>query len=379
MKKPKETRHHSRKAKPRSLALSPACLEAFALYKAQIKEEDDSEAFITLLENSQVERLFDATTQQDFFRGASEEQKPMTELELVRQAAQLLNIPLEQLVHSGALLLAKREILTRTKHLSPAAAGGADTPELSRSGSGVAGSADNRIKEAFEFLLKAGKEVTPARLAKLSRTNFNSAQRWIQLNHPQLLLNKTLRPRQARPMREKPPAAATATTAQLESSSSTPPSPPPPQKKEAQEEKSAGTGRDAHEIPKASKRLTKEKTKSVPTLQDSKPHSDSPPEPITFTDLELSSSHTIKLAYGALNQSGSVFFSVEPFGKAALDEALRAHQLKRTSFGHVELIKHKGHHLVPLAWLILLLPNNHQPFLEKLDRQIYRSFKPTRS
>jgi hypothetical protein len=81
----------------------------------------------------------------------------MTELELVRQAAQLLNIPLEQLVHSGALLLAKREILSRTKHLSPAAAGvgsGADTPELPRSGSGVAGSADNRIKEAFEFLLK---------------------------------------------------------------------------------------------------------------------------------------------------------------------------------------------------------------------------------
>src|SRR6516164_9309752 len=121
MKKPKETRRHSRKAKPRSLAISPACLEAFALYKAQIKEEDDSEAFITLLENSQ--RLFDASTQQDFFRGASEEQKPMTELELVRQAAQLLNIPLEQLVHSGALLLAKREILSRTKHLSPAAAG----------------------------------------------------------------------------------------------------------------------------------------------------------------------------------------------------------------------------------------------------------------
>ena len=379
MKKPKETRHQPRKAKPRSLALSPACLEAFALYKAQIKEEDDSEAFITLLENSQVERLFDASTQQDFFRGAAEEQKPMTELELVRQAAQLLNIPLEQLVHSGALLLAKREILTRTKHLSPAAADGGDTPELPRSGSGVAGSADNRIKEAFEFLLKAGKEVTPARLAKLSRTNFNSAQRWIQLNHPQLLLNKTLRPRQARPMREKPPAAATATTAQLESSSSTPPTPPPPQKKEAQEEKSAGAGRDARGTPKASKRLTKEKTKSVPTLQDSKPHSDSPPEPITFTDLELSSSHTIKLAYGALNQRGSAFFSVEPFGKAALDEALRAHQLKRTSFGHVELIKHKGHHLVPVAWLMLLLPNNHQPFLEKLDRQIYRSFKQTRS
>jgi hypothetical protein len=51
--------------------------------------------------------------------------------------------------------------------------GGAQSPELPRSG--VAGSADNRIKEAFEFLLKAGKEVTPALLAELSRTNFNSA------------------------------------------------------------------------------------------------------------------------------------------------------------------------------------------------------------
>jgi hypothetical protein len=356
----------------------PACLEAFALYKAQIKEADDSEAFITLLENSQVERLFDASTQQDFFRGVSEQQKPMTELELVRQAAQLLDIPLEQLVHSGALLLAKREILTRTKHLSPAAAaaaggGGAEAPEFPRAGSGVTGSADNRIKEAFEFLRKAGKEVTPARLAKLSRTNFNSAQRWIGLNHPQLLLNKTLRPRQARPMREKPPtAAAAATTRQPESS--TPPSPPPPQKKQEEEEtlKSAGAG-DAHGTPKAKR---KEKTKSAPALQDSKPpQSDSPPtEPIAFTELELSSSQTIKLAYGVLNQRGAAFFSVEPFGKAALDEALRAHQLDRTSFGHVELIEHKGHHLVPLAWLILLLPN-HQPFLEKLDSRIYRSFK----
>jgi hypothetical protein len=40
---------------------------------------DGTEAFIALLENSRVERLFDATTQQDrVFR--EEEQKPMTEL-----------------------------------------------------------------------------------------------------------------------------------------------------------------------------------------------------------------------------------------------------------------------------------------------------------
>jgi hypothetical protein len=124
----------------------------------------------------------------------------------VRQGSELLQIPLEQLVRSGAILLAKREILTRTKYLG-AGGGEAQSPELPRSG--VAGSADNRIKEAFEFLLKAGKEVTPARLAKLSRTNFNSAHRRIQLNHPQLLLNKPLRPRQARPNARKAALRAT--------------------------------------------------------------------------------------------------------------------------------------------------------------------------
>jgi len=46
---------------------------------------------------------------------------------------------------------------------------------------------------------------------------------------------------------------------------------------------------------------------------------------------------------------GSAFLSVAPFGNAALDEALRAHQLDSTSFGHVELIPYKGHHLVPVV------------------------------
>ena len=289
----------------------------------------------------------------------------MTELDLVRQGSQLLQIPLEQLVRSGAILLAKREILTRTKYLGASGAGGggeAQSPELPRSG--VAGSADNRIKEAFEFLLKAGKEVAPARLAKLSRTNFNSAHRWIQLNHPQLLLNKTLRPRQARPIREKPPAAA-------QQESSTPPSPPPPQKEETVKATAPAT-------PALKPQAAKQRKTKTTSATDSKPQANSP-EPIVFNDLKLSSSHTIKLAYGAVNQRGSAFLSVDPFGKAALDEALRAHQLDSTSFGHVELIPYKPTTTraitsFPVVWLMLLLPN-HQPFLEKNDREIYRTFK----
>ena len=45
----------------------------------------------------------------------------------------------------------------------------------------VTGSADQRMQEAFDTLRAAGKPLSPARLAKLSRTNFFSAQRWLQL------------------------------------------------------------------------------------------------------------------------------------------------------------------------------------------------------
>lgn len=47
---------------------------------------------------------------------------------------------------------------------------------------GVAGSADNRIEEAFKNLQASGKPVTAARLAKLAKTNFNSAQHWLENN-----------------------------------------------------------------------------------------------------------------------------------------------------------------------------------------------------
>jgi hypothetical protein len=345
--KPKTTEKRSTKkrspsASEQGLSLSPACLEAFSLFKAQIKEPDDSEAFIALIENSQIERLFDATSPQDFFRGSQEEVEPLTELELVRRGAELLHIPLEQLVRSGAISLAKREILTR-KHLG--SEGESDTPR-----SGVAGSADHRIQQAFEFLQQASKEITPARLAKLSRTNFNSAQRWIGLNHPQLLLNQKLRPRQARPMREKPAAS--------QQQASPPPSPPPPQQAPAPDP-----------LPEPGKKKT---TLAATAAAATAPEPES--QPIALKDLALSPSQTIELAYGAVNQRGSPFFSVEPFGEAARKEALSAHQLDPASFGHIELIYFKGHHLVPVVWLMLLLPE-HKAFLEKIDRDIYRAFR----
>ena len=52
---------------------------------------------------------FDASTQQDFFREASEAQKPMTELVSGATPTPGAAGQPEQLVRSGAILLAKRE------------------------------------------------------------------------------------------------------------------------------------------------------------------------------------------------------------------------------------------------------------------------------
>lgn len=146
-----------------------------------LREENLVEAFKEKHVRARISRL---ATAQDFFRGSEQpEFKPLTERELVRRAAQLLGVPLPQLIRSGAILLAKREILTRTNQP-------ADTEAPDNLRSGVAGSADHRIEQAFQTLSQAGKPLSPARLAKLSRTNFFSAQRWLQLHHPELLLQQ---------------------------------------------------------------------------------------------------------------------------------------------------------------------------------------------
>ena len=172
------TAQQKRSAKSqKELSLSREALKAFRHFQHQIGLADDSQAVLALIQRAEPENLFDATTPQDFFRGSEQPgiTGPLTERDLVGRAAGLLGVPLPQLIRSGAILLAKREILTRTKNQAP--------------GSGVTGSADQRMQEAFDTLRAAGKPLSPARLAKLSRTNFFSAQRWLQRNHPQLLLH----------------------------------------------------------------------------------------------------------------------------------------------------------------------------------------------
>jgi hypothetical protein len=182
------------------LSLSKEALKAFQHFKAQTGlADDDSQAILALLQQAEAENLFDDTTPQDFFRGSEQPgfKEPLTERALVRRATQVLGVPLAQLIRSGAILLAKRELLTRTNLTA-----GTEADALR---SGVAGSADHRMEQAFQTLSAAGKPLSPARLAKLSRTNFFSAQRWLQLHHPELLLQKSSEPPEATKPETTPP------------------------------------------------------------------------------------------------------------------------------------------------------------------------------
>jgi hypothetical protein len=216
--------------------LSKEALKAFQHFKARAGLADDSQAILALLQQAEPENLFDDTTPQDFFRGSEQPgfKEPLTERALVRRATQVLGVPLSQLIRSGAILLAKRELLTRTNLTA-----GTEADTLR---SGVAGSADHRMEQAFQTLSAAGKPLSPARLAKLSRTNFFSAQRWLQLHHPELLLQKNNTPETKLETTPPPP----------------PPAPKPPAtsaKSPQQPAKSSPAGSTAPKTKKPAKRV----------------------------------------------------------------------------------------------------------------------------
>jgi hypothetical protein len=221
------------------LSLSKEALKAFQHFKARAGLADDSQAILALLQQAEPENLFDDTTPQDFFRGSEQPgfKEPLTERALVRRATQVLGVPLSQLIRSGAILLAKRELLTRTNLTA-----GTEADALR---SGVAGSADHRMEQAFQTLSAAGKPLSPARLAKLSRTNFFSAQRWLQLHHPELLLQKSSEPPEATKLETTPPPP--------------PPAPKPPAqtspKSPQQPAKSSPAGSTAPKTKKPAKRV----------------------------------------------------------------------------------------------------------------------------
>jgi hypothetical protein len=101
------------------------------------------------------------------------------------------------------------------------------------------------MEQAFQTLSAAGKPLSPARLAKLSRTNFFSAQRWLQLHHPELLLQKSSEPPEATKPETTPPPP--------------PPAPKPPAQTSAkspqQPAKSSPAGSTAPKTKKPAKRV----------------------------------------------------------------------------------------------------------------------------
>jgi hypothetical protein len=62
---------------------------------------------------------------------------------------------------------------------------GADRAGVRRAG--VQGAADDDIQEAFESLQAAERPISAARLARKTKTNFHTAERWLKNNHPELL------------------------------------------------------------------------------------------------------------------------------------------------------------------------------------------------
>jgi hypothetical protein len=69
---------------------------------------------------------------------------------------------------------------------------GADRAGVRRAG--VEGAADDDILEAFESLQTAGRPISAGRLARKTKTNFHTAERWLKNNHPELLRNRRQQP-----------------------------------------------------------------------------------------------------------------------------------------------------------------------------------------
>ena len=97
---------------------------------------------------------------------------------------------------------------------------------------------------------------------------------------------------------------------------------------------------------------------------------------VPLTQLSLPGSHTISLAWGALNQKGIAYFSVQPFGQMVLAEALRANQSDDLA-QHTQLILHQDHHLAPIPWLMIQVPRQ-QPFLRRIQNRIMKEAKATK-
>jgi len=69
---------------------------------------------------------------------------------------------------------------------------GADRAGVRRAG--VQGAADDDIQEVFESLQAAGRPISAARLARKTKTNFHTAERWLKNNHPEFLRNHRQQP-----------------------------------------------------------------------------------------------------------------------------------------------------------------------------------------
>ena len=285
------------------------------------------------------------------------------ETQLLEQTASVLGVSLGQLVRAGTLVYAKREFLNNKK--VSAAAGGESEAALLRSGSGVAGVADARIRAAYDSLAEAQAPITPAKLATRALTGYPTALRWLKIHHPELLAPRPL-PASPSPEQSPKPEAKPEPKASQEK---------PPQKP-SQEKRSRPTAK-ARKAPKRATSSPKEQPKPPEPESEARKAAATPFEPISivpFREFSLPGSHRVTLAWGALDIRGAVYFSAEPFGQGVLDEAIRASNL-RNAAQHVNLIAYQDHHLVPVSWLMIQVPR-HQPFLKRAQNHIRKESRP---
>jgi hypothetical protein len=82
-----------------------------------------------------------------------------------------------QLKELADISFAYRRAQSRARQI---ASGSSDHRQTDTQRRGVAGSADDRIQEAYQSVLADGRPISPARLARLAKTNFDSARRWLE-------------------------------------------------------------------------------------------------------------------------------------------------------------------------------------------------------
>ena len=105
----------------------------------------------------------------------------LTEVELVKKASAMSGISPSRMASLGIIQIACKEIeASLNSKLSK-------KRPFSVSARGKIGSADGRLRDGYKQLVNLKRPITISRLAQAAATSFNTAKRWIERFHPELM------------------------------------------------------------------------------------------------------------------------------------------------------------------------------------------------